>query len=210
MIKHGAMIRFAGQAFPPDTEVIELVNTRLVTLDPLGDLPELRVLRLHHTNPHSSPGGALLNLSVLRKCPNLTVIEMPQQNIRLLDGLAGHRNLHTIDMSSTHVADLNPLADLQCLAVLRLRHTQVTSLAPITSVSTLEELDIAHTAIDDITVLRELPALTSLDLRATHVTNLAPLEDMVALRRVVVQRLDLSPSAIDRLHKVRPDVEVIT
>ena len=203
-------ILFAGRQFLPDTEVIDLVNARLVTLEPLGDLPKLRMLQLHWTNPHRSPGSLLLDLSVLRKCPHLTVVEIPRQNVRTLDGLEGHRNLHTVDVSFTRIADLGPLAGLPSLAVLRLRHTRVTTLAPLVSVSTLEELDIAHTTITDISLLRQLPALASLDLRATHVTDLAPLADMAALRRVVVQRLEVDRAAIDRLREARPDVEVIT
>jgi hypothetical protein len=203
-------ILFAGRQFPPDTEVIDLVNARLVTLEPLGDLPELRALRLHHTNPHRSPGGALLGLLALRKCPHLVIVEIPRQNVRALDGLEGHRDLHTVDVSSTRVADLGPLAGLPSLAVLRLRHTRVTSLAPLASVPTLEELDIAHTAVADIAVLRQLPSLASLDLRATPVTDLAVLADMAALRRVVVQRLDVDRAVIERLREARPDVELIT
>jgi Leucine-rich repeat (LRR) protein len=209
MTEQPSAILFAGQQFLPDTEVIDLVNARLVTLEPLSGLPKLRVLRLHHTNPHRSPGGALLDLSVLSKCPHLAVVEIPRQNVRALDGLEGHRDLHTIDVSSTRVADLGPLSGLPSLAVLRLRHTRVTTLAPLASVSTLEELDIAHTAVADISVLHHLPALASLDLRATPVTNLAVLADMAALRRVVVQRLDVSPAAIDSLREARPDVELI-
>ena len=210
MTEQATPLLFAGQQFPPDTEVIALVNARLVTLEPLGDLPELRALRLHHTNPHQSPGGALLELSVLRKCPHLAVVEIPRQNVRSLNGLEGHLNLHTVDVSSTRVTDLSPLAGLPHLAFLRLRHTRVTSLAPLASVLTLEELDIAHTAVADISVLHRLLALVSLDLRATPVTDLAVLADMAALRRVVVQRLDVDRPSIDRLRKARPDVELIT
>ncbi len=210
MTEQTSPILFAGRQFQTDTRIIDLVNVRLVTLEPLGDLLELRVLRLHHTNPHRSPGGALLDLSVLRKCPHLTVVEIPRQNVRALNGLEGHRNLHTIDVRFTRVADLGPLAGLPALAVLRLRHTSVTTLDPLASVSTLEELDIAHTAVSDISVLRWLPALASLDLRATHVTDLSPLADMAALRRVVAQRLKVARAAIDRLREARPDVEVIT
>ena len=86
----------------------------------------------------------------------------------------------------------------------------MTTLAPLASVSTLEELDIAHTAVADISVLRQLPALASLDLRATHVTDLTPLADMAALRRVVVQRLEVGRAAIDHLRDACPDLEVIT
>jgi internalin A len=209
MTPQALAILFAGRQFTPDTEVIDLVNARPVTLEPLGDLPGLRTLRLHHTNPHRSPGGALLDLSVLRKCPHLAVLEIPGQNVRTLDGLDGHRILHTLDVSSTRVADLGPLAGLPGLAVLRLRHTRVTSLAPLASVATLEELDIAHTAVADISVLRQLPALASLDLRATPVTDLAVLADMAELRRVVLQRLDVDRAAIDRLRETRPDIELI-
>ena len=209
MTEQTSPILFAGRQFPPDTEIIDLVNTRLVTLEPLGDLPKLRVLRMHHTNPHRSPGGALLDLSVLRKCPHLTVVEIPRQNVRALNGLEGHQNLHTVDVSSTRVSDLGPLAGLPDLAILRLRHTRVTTLAPLASVSTIKELDIAHTAIAKISVLRQLPQLASLDLRATPVTDLSPLTDMAALRRVVVQRLGVDRATIDRLRETCPDVEVI-
>ncbi|WP_189608418.1 leucine-rich repeat domain-containing protein [Saccharospirillum salsuginis] len=190
--------------------MIDLVNARPVSLAPLGDLPKLRVLRLHHTNPHSSPGGALLDLSVLRQCPQLTVVELPRQNVRALDGLEGHKHLHTVDVSSTRVADLGPLAGLPTLTVLRLRHTRVTTLAPLASVPTLEELDVAHTAVADISVLRELPAVTTIDLRATLVIDLKSLVDIASLRRVVVQRLQINDAAIDQLRKARPEIELIT
>jgi internalin A len=202
-------ILFAGERFAPGTEVIDLVNALVVTLDPLGELPELRVLRLQQTNPHESPGGALLDLSVLRKCPHLSVVEIPEQNVRSLAGLENHRELHTLDVSFTRVTDLTPLAGLPNLAILRLRHTRVTDLARLASRATLKELDIAHTPVADISPLRHHPALASLDLRATRVTCLSVLTEMPALRRVVVQRLDVDAAAIERLRKARPEVEVV-
>ncbi len=210
MTEQTSQILFAGRKISLNTEIIDLVNAQLVTLESLGKLHELRALRLHHTNPHRLPGGMLLDLSVLRKCPHLTIIEIPRQNIRALNGLEGHRNLHTIDVSSTHVTDLNPLADLPSLTILRLRHTRITTLEPLASVLMLEELDIAHTAVADISALRHLPALASLDLRATPVTDLTVLASMTALRRVVVQRLNVDYATIDHLHETRPDIELIT
>lgn len=202
-------ILFAGQQFPLDTEVIDLVNAPVVTLEPLGKLHELRVLRIQQTNPHESPGGALLDLSVLRKCPRLTVVEIPEQNVRSIEGLEDHQNLHTLDVSFTRVADLTPLVGLPSLTILRLRHTRVTDLAPLNSIPTLQELDIAHTPVADISILCHHPSLTSLDLRATRVTDLSALAEMPVLKRVVVQRLDLDEAVIDRLRLARPDVEVV-
>jgi internalin A len=202
-------IRFAGRQFPTDTEVIDLVNAQLATLEPLGDLPELRELRLHHTDPHRSPGGPPLDLSVLHGCPHLAAVEIPRHNVRSLQGLEDHRALHTVDVSSTRVQDLRPLAGLPSLSILRLRHTRVDSLEPLATILTLAELDVAHTAVADISALSELPALASLDLRATSVTDLAVVAHMPALRRVVAQRLDVDPAVIDGLRVARPDVEVI-
>jgi internalin A len=202
-------IQFAGERFSLDSEVIDLVNAPVVTFDSLGELPELRVLRIQQTNPHESPGGALLDLSALRKCPRLNVVEIPEQNVRSLAGMENHRDLHTLDVSFTRVADLTPLACLPSLTILRLRHTPVTNLAPLATLPTLKELDIAHTRVADISALRHHPSLASLDLRATQVTDLSALADMPALRRVVVQRLDVDEAAIGRLRKARPEVEVV-
>jgi len=209
MIAETPSILFAGERFPLDTGVIDLVNAPVVSLDPLGELPELRVLRIQQTNPHESPGSALLDLSALRKCPRLTVVEIPEQNVRSLEGLENHQELHSIDLSFTRVADLTPLAGLPSLTILRLRHTPVTDLAPLASIPTLKELDIAHTQVADISVLRHHPALTTLDLRATRVTDLSALAEMPVLRRVVVQRLEVDEAAIERLRKARPEVEVV-
>ncbi|RXK80665.1 hypothetical protein EST62_12540 [Chlorobaculum sp. 24CR] len=209
MTEQASTILFAGQRFPPGAKVIDLVNAPVVTLDPLGELPELRVLRIRLTNPHESPGGALLDLSVLRNCSHLAVVEIPEQNVRSLDGVENHQELHTLDLSFTRVADLTPLVGLPGLAILRLRHTRVADLAPLASISTLQELDIAHTPVADISALRHHPSLVALDLRATRVTDLSALAEMPALRRVVVQRLDVDEAAIGRLRKARPDVEVV-
>ena len=210
MSPQATTIRFGGQDFPPETKVIDLVNVRPVTLAPLGDLPNLQELRLHHTDPHSAPGGALLDLSVLRRCPALTTVEIPKQNVRSLDGLDGHQALLTVDVSFTRVADLAPLAGLPSLTVLRLRHTQVGSVEPLASVLTLEELDIAHSRVADISALTRLPALGSLDLRASRVTDVGVLADMPALRKVVVQRLEVDRSAVERLRDSRPDIEIVS
>ncbi|AOS83684.1 hypothetical protein BIU88_05690 [Chlorobaculum limnaeum] len=209
MTEQASTILFAGQRFPPGAKVIDLVNAPVVTLDPLGELPELRVLRIRQTNPHESPGGALLDLSVLRKCPHLAVVEIPEQNVRSLAGVENHQELHTLDLSFTRVADLTPLVGLPGLAILRLRHTRVADLAPLASISTLQELDIAHTPVADISVLRHHPSLVALDLRATRVTDLSALAEMPALRRVVVQRLDVDEAAIGQLRKARPGVEMV-
>lgn len=209
MTEQASTILFAGERFSPGTEVIDLVNAPVVTLNPLGELPELRVLRIWLTNPHESPGGALLDLSVLRNCPHLAVVEIPEQNVRSLAGVENHQELHTLDLSFTRVADLTPLAGLPGLTILRLRHTRVTDLAPLDSIPTLQELDIAHTPVADISILCHHPSLTSLDLRATRVTDLSALAEMPALKRVVVQRLDVDDEVIERLRKARPDVEVV-
>jgi Leucine-rich repeat (LRR) protein len=203
-------VDFGGQQFPPETEVVDLVNVRPVSLDPLADLSDLEVLRLHHTDPHRAPGGHPLDLAALRNCARLAVVDVPRQAVRSLSGLEGHAQLRTVDVSGTRVADVGPLDGLPNLAVLRLRHTRVADLSPLATVSSLEELDVAHTLVEDISPLRGLPRLTVLDLRATGVTDLSVLTDLPVLRRVVLQRLDVDSSTIDRLRAARPALDVVT
>lgn len=202
-------VQFAGKDFDEATDVIDLVNVRPVTLEPLARLVALRTLRLRHTDPHHARGGLPLDLSPLHACPDLEVVELPGVTVRSLTGLQRHAHLHTVDVSGSPVVDLTPLADLPALTVLRLRHTRVADLRPLSKVLTLEELDVAHTRVEGVAPLAGLPRLRRLDLRATKTTDLAPLHQLPALQEVVVQRLRLDMAEIDRL-RTRPGLRVDT
>ena len=200
---------FAGQQLPVDTEVIDLVNVSIVTLSPLVDLPNLRVLRIRNTNPHRSGGGMPLDLAALAQCQHLTVLELPGHNIRSLEGVEWLPNLRTLDLSSSRVEDIAPLARLPALTSLKLRHTRLANIDSLASVATLQHLDIAHTRVPDITALRGLTALQTLDLRATLVDDLSALHQMSSLTQVVVQRLSVAPEAIESLRDARPELEIV-
>lgn len=202
-------IFFAEQHLSVNTEVIDLINAPVVSLDPLGALPNLRVLRLGDTNRHAMSGGMLLDLAALSPCTCLEVLELPEQNIRSAEALKLLPTLQSVDLSFTRVFDLAPFEGLDHLRSLKLRHTPVESVAPLADLPALVHLDIAHTAVSDIAPLGSLPALETLDLRATGVTDLAALVGVTSLREVTIQRLELESKAVEELRRARPDLAVI-
>jgi Leucine-rich repeat (LRR) protein len=164
-------VRFEGQDVPHDATVVERVNVAWPDFAPLAELPDLRELRLTHTNPHRSPGSLPVDLGPLAGVAGLEVLVLRHYPIRDLDPLRHLGRLRVLDLSFAPLTDLGPLAGLGSLRDLGLRATRAASLAPLAGLTGLERLDVGHTPVSDVTPLHGLRALREVELDGTAVRH---------------------------------------
>ena len=162
---------------------IDLSETRIDDLAPLGDLVGLQWLSLADT-----AASDLVPLSKLTKLQSLGLSGTPVSDLSPLSNLTA---LESLDLSRTSVSDITPLADLTKLQSLGLMYTAISDLVPLVNLTGLHRLDLDGTQVSDLSPLSKLIALELLDLRGTTVSNLSPLSNLTAL-----ESLDLSGTSV--------------
>lgn len=148
------------------TELDLSSNTFIQTLEPLGQLINLRSLNLSRTT--------VTDLAPIR---NLT---------ELVD----------VDISHTKINDLSPLKYSNKLEKLKVHHTEVRDISIIQKLPLLNYLDASVTAVTDFTTIATTPGLLYLNLEGTTISDLAPLENLAQLNDLNISSTplqDVSP-----------------
>lgn len=195
---------------------LDLEGSKATTLEPLRDLPNLKILLVSNgplTTLWSSP------ITGLDRLENLILRRMPLSDAGLahLDGLIGLKSLllgqgefgdaglahvgrctglEGLTVSSAAITTLEPIRNLHRLKYLDVANTEITTLEPIRTMPHLERLEAQYCPITVAwrTPPTGLDALGQLHLNGTRVAGdgLAGLGDLAA-----VTFLSLSESAID-------------
>jgi len=167
---------------------LDLDNTQVTDLTPLGGLAGLQTIWLRNTRVTDlTPLGGLARLQ------DLYLDKTQVTDLTPLGGLAG---LQSLDLRNTQITDLTPLGGLAGLQDLFLDNTQVADLTPLGRLKELRHLYLNNTQLRDVTPLGGLAGLQILDLHNTQVTDLTPLGGLAELRTLILsntQVTDLTP-----------------
>lgn len=164
-------------------------NEYIQSIEPLGQLINLRLLNLSGTNVSDlTPIRNLtelveldltrtkvFDLSPLRYAAKLARLNINETEVRSVAVLEKMTAMQNLEMQGTHVFDFEALSFLTRLVNLDLRNTQLTSLAPIAELSTLMELNVSKTNIQDLTPVTGLENLVTLNIDSTLVRDLQAL-----------------------------------
>ena len=145
-------------------EVISLGGSAPVSLDPLGDLVNLRELSLGgHQITDVTPllglrsltdlrlrSGRMSDLAWLRKLPQLTYLALDGHQITDITPLAELTGLENLYLSYNRIRDVRPLAGLHSLRHLRLINNEVVEVTPLAALTNLETLWLEENRITDV------------------------------------------------------------
>ena len=200
------------QGAPVDKKVAELkadekIKPALASLSTAGGGEEMQ-----------STQSPVLSLKVAE--PDQKAVEALKKANLLVMPVAREQNLVEVSainapaFSDKQVALLTPLAAQ--LVWLKLSDTQVTdaSLVEVGKLKNLNKLHLEGTSVGDagLNHLKGLPYLEYLNLVGTKVTDagLLKLAALKSLKNVYVWKSAVTDSGIAQLHKVRPDLHVVT
>ena len=127
-----------------------------------------------------------------REIASLTVLEVPNSNIRDLTGLEFATRLTSLNLGMEHVFDagwsnsnriydLSPLSSLTNLTSLELSFTGLTDVSALGHLTSLTTLWLRHNLISDISPLVNLTNLEELDLRDNFTSDISPLANLTNL-----------------------------
>lgn len=169
----------------PDLDVLEL-NSVPGALDCLGYFPNLRVLSLCECG--------LSDLSPLSVCGKLECLDLSENRIASLQGLAGLPSLERLTLRGNSIVDLSPLGSLTSLARLDLGANAISDIAPLRACDKLESLWLDSNKLADISAVGSLTRLTELDISGNSITDIGALSTCAAL-----QTLNCSSNGIERI-----------
>ena len=167
-------------------------NTYIQTIEPLGQLLNLKSLRLSGSNVN--------DLTPIRNLTELVELDLSRTKINDLSPLKYSNKLlklnisHTdvidilviekmpelqhLDMSETSVIDFTPIGSLTKLVKVGLAATKISNLTPFEKNIQLSELDITGTFVQDLNPLKNLKNLHTLNIDSTSVINISALSSM--------------------------------
>ena len=139
-----------------------------------------------------------------REIASVTVLEVPNSNIRDLTGLEFATRLTRLNLdmeglsNSNRIYDLSPLSSLTNLTSLELSFTGLTDISALGHLTSLTTLWLRHNLISDISPLANLTNLEELHLRDNLISDISPLANLTNLKRLNLRdnfTLDISPLA---------------
>lgn len=147
--------------------LLSLAGTNVSDLTPIRNLTELVELDLSRTK--------VFDLSPLKYSIRLARLNVNDTEVRSVAVLEKMTALQNLEMQGTHVFDFEALSFLTSLVNLDLRNTQLTSLTPIAGLSALMELNVSKTNIQDLTPVSDLVNLVTLNIDSTLVRDVQAL-----------------------------------
>ena len=203
-------------------------NTFIQTLEPLGQLINLRSLNLSRTTvtdlapirnltelvdvdiSHTK----ILDLSPLKYSDKLEKLKVDHTEVSDISIIQKMPMLHYLDASATPVADFTPIATTLELLQLNLEGSAISDLSPLGNLAQLTELNISSTSIKDVSSLKGLTALGTLDLDSTRIANIESLGGLEKLKVLHANHTlisDLKPlQKLPQLEKIYCDQTPIT
>ena len=179
------------------TELNLSYNKKLLRVNGLGYLSQLRELDLVNTNLH----GPL----DIRSCTNLRILDISSSKaMGFVTGQTLEKLTH-LSASNTNLTDTEFLSRMPNLQVLNLSATDITHLPSLARFPKLRGLDLTGTIVRELCGLEELTALESLNLSYTPMANLdvpclPPSLRMLSLAGTRIREL---PESLRTLTKLR-------
>jgi Leucine-rich repeat (LRR) protein len=170
-------------------------NTYITTIDPLGQLINLKMLNLS--------GTAITDLTPIRNLTELVELDLENTKVFDLSPLRYSLKLARLNIKRTSVNDISPLEKMSLMQNLQmsktpvfefktlsnfsllqfadLSETQITHLLPFESLTHLSELNISKTLVQSLTPLQKLKSLSILNIDSTRIRDLQPLSTLDSL-----------------------------
>lgn len=176
-------------------KLLNLAETHVADLTPIRNLTELVELNLSRTK--------ILDLSPLRYSNKLLRLNINHTEIRSVSVLEKMPHMQNLEMQATHVFDFEPVSNLRELLNLDLEGSLISDLSPITGLDQLLELNISKTHVQDLSLAMGLKSLKILDLDSTLIRDITALSALVNLEVLYANYTFISDlSALQKLARL--------
>ncbi len=168
---------------------LELDNSRISDLSPLGGLKNLEFLEVH---------GELSDLSPLAESINLRGLDIGGTNVTDLSPIAGLINLRSLDIGGTKLSDVSVLAGLTNLEELTISELDISDLSPLTGLINLKRVHFSGTNRSVMSFVAGLINLEYISFSTDGFSDISPLAGLTNLKGIVTWGnpiSDLSPIA---------------
>lgn len=152
---------------------------------------------------------SISDLSPLKDCRKLRVLNLMSNDIADLSPLKGLTSLEELYLSNNSISDLSPLSGCTKLKKLYISGNDIQTLAPLAACTGLTELHLGSNDIRDISALSNLTKLTVLDLESNHVSDLSALYGLTQLESLRIRGNGLTADDILALQTMLPKCVVL-
>lgn len=176
----------------------------------ISDFSPIAGLTALHTLMLNNAISDISNISVLAALPQLTWLELTQNNITDISPLADFTQvvflwlqdnaisdvsalssltqLEDLHLSNNAVSDISVLTGLKHMRVLSLYNNPIANITPLTGLTQLIILNLSKTTISDVTPLAGLTQLRNLHLSDNQITDITPLTELNQLTTLDLPR----------------------
>lgn len=180
------------------TEVNVSGNKSIANLDPLSELPDLRILNCSGTNvsdltPIRNLNGikeldiSNTNVTDISKLKYANIVQIFKADNNKIDDVSiveYFKELNYLSMSNTEVSDISSLSGCENLKTLNLSGTLVNDLTPLSKSFQLHDLDVSNTYVGDLSPLQELGNLNFLSVEGSQVTDISKIAVLKELNEI--------------------------
>ncbi|MEZ5299450.1 MAG: leucine-rich repeat domain-containing protein [Verrucomicrobiales bacterium] len=142
----------------------------------------------------SLKGSGIKSLKGLEKCPQLALLELPDNEIADLSPLRGLKKLQSLTLSGNKIGSIEPLGECPALQYINLENNQVADIGAVANLKALNSLYLGGNKIEDLKPVENLPKLWTLSVGKNPLKNLQPIETLGWLTS-----LSLNETGIDSL-----------
>ena len=188
---------------------LRIAENPLTDISALGELTELRVLRMHRhgnfiggQNPRTHMGAtgllftnAVTDISPLAKLTKLVDLNIHTQDISDLTPLRGLTSLIELRLAANSFTDLSPLRGLNTLQFLELTGNNISDITPLSGLTNLMQLDLRfNPELSNIQALFENPGIGAGDIVELRHTNVSCTDQALLAEKGVEVRTELFSS----------------
>jgi arsenate reductase-like glutaredoxin family protein len=149
-------------------------NNRIITLSPLSELRDLKVINL--SNSRITDLGPISNVTFLESLNISNTATKDIQFIKYSD------RLKHLDISNTQIEDISQLLNLKSLVSLKVQKTPILSFAVLNEFKNLTQLNLAESGFNNAENIKELKNLESLTLGGNYMINFSALAELTSLK----------------------------
>lgn len=174
----------------PTLEYLDLTHNQIQDINSFTDLPSLETLILSKNN--------ISDPSTLTELPKLRDLDLSYNNISDESWLSGLRKPTTINLSYNKIDDVRPLSGLTQLTALNLDSNKIVDISPLRGLINLTFLNLGSNQISDTRPLGGLSKLLSLYLGGNQISDVNPLSKLSNLNTLDLtgnQISDINPLA---------------
>lgn len=155
-------------------KLLDLSATNVTDLTPIRNLTELMELNLSNTK--------IQDLTPLKYATKIVRLNLDHTEIKDIFVLEKMTALQNLGLIGTKVIDFSPLSYLTGALHINLQSTKISDLSPIAGLVQMVELNVSQTLVQNLDPIIGFNKLIELDIDSISVSNLTPLSDLKSLK----------------------------